>query len=165
MFMGFSVKMMFKEAAQKGFTREWQDEAIVKDKCDRCLECWEDISMGISTEKDFEREREGLYSLVCRIAEKDPRCNSLINCHPKVLKVARIMTAKDKRLSGQLAGMLLEAASLLDKGKDGVVGALAAIEKAHEIECYLGRPNTLYEAFVEVEGERKHFIRRRSFKI
>lgn len=154
---------MFEEAKQKGYTKEWQDEAIVVDKCNRCLETWADIELGISTEADFEKERNGLYRVVVRIAEKDPRHNALINVHRKVLEVAKIRTARDKRLKVELTELLQRANCDLARGEN-MAKVKTELERAHEISDYLGRPQTLYDSFVEV-GTRRHFIVRREFKL
>ena len=155
---------MFEAKNQKGYTKEWEDELFITDKCARCLECWEDIELGISTEKEFEQERDGLYRLIVRIVEKNPRCNSLANCHPKVLKVAKIKTSQDKRLRAKMIAMVEEVQGLIGK-EEYHQKIMDALNTAEEIYHYLGRPKTLYDTFGEIGGDRKTFIIKRKFRI
>ena len=155
---------MFEEAKQKGYTKEWQDEAIVVDKCNRCLETWCDIDLGISSEADFEKERNGLYRLVVRIAEKDPRHNALINVHPKVIEVSEIKTSRDKSLKQKIIKIISEVEHLINE-PEFKKEVMDSLEQAENIYHYLGRPQTLYEVFGEFGGQRRTWITKREFKL
>jgi len=68
------------------------------------------------------------------------------------------------RLKVELTEILQRVDCLLARDED-MDKANNELTRAHEISDYLGRPQTLYDAYVETENERKHFIIRREFKI
>ena len=155
---------MFEQAKTHGYTKDWEDKAIIIDKCNRCLETWSDIELGISTEADFEKERNGLYRVVVRIAEKDPIHNALINMHPKVLEVGRIKTKRDKALREEIKNIIAEVEPLT--GKDEYrKDVMDKLDRAENIYHYLGRPHSLYDVYGEIGGSRRTWITKREFKI
>lgn len=131
-------------------------ERIIRDKCQMCNDLLADIEMGIAEEKDFEKERNGLFKLIIRLVEENPRENGLLNAMPCVLAVAKVITRKDKAMIAKKEQLCNEAVERL--GLKDVHGAKLCLDRAEEMHRYLNRPKYLYEIWHG--SDRKDYVTR-----
>lgn len=124
----------------------WSEETsqIIRDKCQRCLEIWEDVGDGLASEKDFIREREGLYRIVLRIAKRD--LDASVLGLKEIRKVKDIKTSRDVALRERIDKGCLYADGLLND--KNVKAAAEALEKVEAMHKWMDRPHSMFDIFV-----------------
>lgn len=125
-------------------------EKMIRDKCQMCSDILADIEMGIAEEKDFEKERNGLFKLLIRLVKENPRVNGYLSSLRCVSFVARVKTQKDIALFAKKAQLCDEAIERI--GLKDIHGAKLCLDRAEEMFRYLERPRYLYEIFRGRDG-------------
>jgi hypothetical protein len=129
-----------------GYTKEWEDEFVINEKSQRCLELWDQFEMGIESESTFIKERDLLYQILLRICEKD--METMPMSHPMVRKVKKIRTSKDQLIKDRIKKGCEFATRKIAEGDLGM--AQKALDKVEKLDRYLGRPESLCDVHVEV---------------
>jgi len=144
---------MSDKSTAKGYTKQWEDEIILADKAQKCLDSWEMTKMGIFRESEFITERNALYRILLRICERD--LDLICLSHPLVQKVKKIVTTQDKNLKQKIVELLNEADVLNDMPptKETTTRAKNLSEQAEKLSLYLKRPDSLCDIFKTKAGK------------